>query len=264
MTASTSSRSSSTSTAPACAQRGPGGAPRGGQRAGVRPGELADVVPADHERDHRLARGQPGAPRRAAAARRRPTRRAARPRVVAGSSARWSSTSGGRDVDGVAQPDREAHPVPGLGEQERQRVVDPAAGRDHRDPPGRHGARRRARSWRSARARGRGSRRCWARAARCRSRAATVGERRLVPLTLRPPASAKPPPQTSAAPHPGRGRVGRAPSAETAAGTQSTARSIGPVLRRPRPRDGRPAAGSASRALTSATVPREPAAASGP
>ena len=58
--------------------------------------------------------------------------------VVCGSSAQVVEHVGRGDVDAVAEPDRQADAVPRLGEQERQRVVDPAAGRDDSDAAGGH------------------------------------------------------------------------------------------------------------------------------
>ena len=57
VTASTSSRSSATITAPA-AQRGTGRPPRGGKSSRMRLGELSDIVAADDQGDHRNAIGE--------------------------------------------------------------------------------------------------------------------------------------------------------------------------------------------------------------
>ena len=132
---------------------------------------------------------------------------------------------GGADVDRVAEPDGEADAVAGLGQQERQRVVDPAAGRDHRD------AARADLGHARHEARGQPGRRD-EEAAGVRAEQADPGlggdRRRASPGSPHPgpPASAKPPPQTSAARAPAAAASASA-AGQAAAGTQSITRSTG-------------------------------------
>ena len=114
-------------------ERGAGGTPGGGQSSGVGRGEGTDVVATDNERDDRL----PGAEAPHRVDEPGPVGdgldvQCDRARVGVGGEVVEDVRCG--DVDGVPDADREADAVPGLGQQERQGVVDPAAGRDDGDP----------------------------------------------------------------------------------------------------------------------------------
>ena len=146
---------------------------------------------------------------------------------------------------------------PGLGEQEGQGVVDPAAGRDDGDPAGRDLAAPGTKLAREPACRARGSRRCWVRAAGCRCRQ----RRRPGRAGRRRPRC---PPRRSRRRRPRAARARpRAASASTRAGRQPGRRTRpGPPGRRSAAGGARTACiGSASAALTRARHrPGKPAA----